>query len=56
MLYCCPVISAALIALSLQAAEVRGRVTDESQALIPGAQVAITGPAKRTTVANWQGE
>ena len=56
MLYWWPVISTALIASSLQAAEVRGRVTDESQGLVPGAQVAVAGPAKRTTVTNSQGE
>ena len=45
-----------LVVTPLIATELRGRVTDESQALVPGAQVAVAGPAKRTTVTNNQGE
>ena len=45
-----------LLITPLTATELRGRVTDESKALVPGAQVAVAGPAKRTTVANSQGQ
>ena len=45
-----------LLTAPASAIEIRGRVTDESQALVPGAKVIIAGPAKRTTVSNSQGE
>ncbi len=45
-----------LLSTPLLATELRGRITDESQALVPGAKVAVAGPAKRTAVANSQGE
>ncbi|MBY0503527.1 MAG: carboxypeptidase regulatory-like domain-containing protein [Bryobacteraceae bacterium] len=47
---------ALLLTVPVSAAEWRGHVTDESRAIIPGARVAIAGPAKRTTVTNNQGE
>lgn len=45
-----------LFAAPVLATELRGRVADESQSVVPGARVAIAGTAKRTTTANNQGE
>ncbi len=56
------VLSARIVALipvlmsGVQAADLRGRITDETKALVTGARVAIAGPAKRTAVTNGQGE
>lgn len=40
----------------MRAADLRGRVTDETKALVAGARVAIAGVAKRSAVTNSQGE